>query len=459
MRRATTAALAIIMVCMPAVFVFSGCNKGAPPTDAAKGITTTLNIATVSNPDMLIMQRASKSFTEQTGIQVNFITLPENELRRSVTEDVVVGGGKYDIVTIGTYDTPFWAENGWIVSLEPFFQALSADELKRYDREDLLGSIRTALSAKGNQYALPFYGESSILFYRKDLLEAAGLKMPEEPTWDDVYSIAGKLHNPKEGVCGIVLRGIPGWGQNMVVFNTMVNAFGARWYDTEWNAQFNTPEMKNAVSFYKKIVTEYGEQEPQTFGYLECLQTMKEGKAAVWYDASVAAGALESSDSAVAGKIGYAYAPTAEKDKTGWLWSWALAIESSSQNKDAAFKFIQWATSKEYIELIGDTEGWENAPPGTRVSTYENPKYKAAAPFSEITVRSIQNANYEKPTIEPVPYIGIQYLSIPEFQELGEQVSQYVADFLEDKLTLEQFLRMCQEASENVAVNGGYYSR
>jgi sorbitol/mannitol transport system substrate-binding protein len=417
---------------------------------------TTLTIATVNNPDMVIMQKYSAKFTEQTGIALKFVVLPENDLRAKVTEDVGLGAGNYDIVTIGTYDTPFWATNNWIVSLEPLFQGMAADKAKAYDRDDILPPIRSALSKDGQQYAIPFYGESSMLFYRKDLLAAAGIKMPEAPTWDQVYDMAKKLNKPSAGQYGIALRGLPGWGQNMAVFDTLINTFGARWFDMKWNPQFDTPEMKKAWEFYKKIITDAGEPGATTAGYTECLALMSSGKAAMWYDATVSAGTLQGADSKVKGKIGYALAPTVKKSNAGWLWAWSLAIEASSKNKDAAFKFLTWATSKDYIQLIGDNVGWAQVPPGTRVSTYNNPKYKAAADFATMTLNAIKNANYDKPTVDPVPYKGVQYVSIPEFQGLGEEVAQELAAYLSGNKSLDDALAASQAAALRVAKEGGY---
>jgi sorbitol/mannitol transport system substrate-binding protein len=426
----------------------------SPPVFAqAKPILT---IATVNNPDMIIMQKYSSKFTERTGIALKFVVLPENELRQKVTEDVGLGAGKYDIVTIGTYDTPFWGANKWVVSLEPFFKGMAADKAKAYDRDDILPPIRSALSVNGQQYAIPFYGESSMVFYRKDLLAAAGLKMPAAPTWDQIYGMAKKLHKPSAGQYGIVLRGLPGWGQNMAVFGSMINTFGARWFDERWNPQFNSPEMRKAWEFYKKIIVEAGEPGATSAGYTECLALMSSGMAAMWYDATVSAGTLQGADSKVRGKIGYALAPIVKKSNAGWLWAWSLAIEASSKYKDEAFQYLTWATSKDYIKLIGENVGWAQVPPGTRVSTYENPKYKAVADFAPMTLSSIKNANYDKPAVDPVPYKGVQYVSIPEFQGLGEEVAQELAAYLSGNKSLDDALAASQANALRVAKEGGY---
>ncbi len=415
-----------------------------------------LVLATVNNPDMQIMQKYAPTFTKQTGIEVNFVVMPENQLRQKVTEDVALGAGKYDIVTIGTYDTPFWGKNNWVVALDPFFQKMSDADRTAYDLDDLMPPIRSALSYNGQLYALPFYGESSMLFYRTDVLQQAGITMPQAPTWQQVADIAKKVNNPSANFYGIVLRGLPGWGENLAVFDTIINTFGARWFDQNWQPQFNTPQMRQAWQFYKQILADSGEPGPTTTGFTEGLALMSSGKAAMWYDATVAAGMLNSKDSQVAGKIGYALAPTAVKSNSGWLWSWALAIESASSQKAAAFKFVTWATSKDYINLIGTSVGWGQAPPGTRISTYQNPQYLAAAPFAQITLQSIQNAQYDNPTVDPVPYKGVQYVAIPEFQGLGDKVSQELAAYISNQKSLEDALAACQQDALQVAQSGGY---
>ena len=415
-----------------------------------------LTVATVNNPDMMIMEQLSDDFTRRTGIRLDFVVLPENELRQKVTEDVGLGSGKYDVVTIGTYDTPIWGRNRWLLSLEPFFARMGQSERDGYARDDLLPSIRAALSYENAQYALPFYGESSMMFYRTDLFAKAGIAMPEKPTWQQIYSFAVQLRNRESGSYGIVLRGLPGWGEILAPFDTVVNAFGGRWFDPQWRPTFNEPAMREAWQFYKRILADGGEPNPTTNGYTECLAIMQSGKAAMWYDATVSAGALEAADSKVKGRIGYASAPSGVKGNTGWLWAWALGIESSSRHPEEAFRFLRWATDRQYISLVGKKVGWGRVPPGTRISTYRNPAYLAAAPFAAMVLSSIEGADYDHPTTLPVPYKGIQYVSIPEFQSLGEAVSQQLAAYIAGQKDIDRALADSQAAALTAVREGGY---
>ena len=146
----------------------------------------------------------------------------------------------------------------------------------------------------------------------------------------------------------------------------------------------------------------------------------------MWIDATVAASFVTNpKESKVADKVGFALAPDNGLGKRGnWLWAWSLAVPAGSQKTEAAQKFIAWATSKDYPELVASKEGWANVPPGTRTSLYENPEYQKAAPFAKMTLDSINSADPTKPTVKPVPYVGVQFVAIPEFQGLGTTVGQ-----------------------------------
>ncbi len=417
----------------------------------------TITIATVNNPDMMVMQELSDNFTEETGIGLEWAVLPENELRQKVTEDVGLGAGKFDIVTIGIIEVKNWVNYEWIVSLDPFFENMSDEKRQTYDYEDVIESVREGLSVDGVLYALPFYGETSMVFYRKDLFEEASLTMPEEPSWDQIYDFASKLHDPGNELYGMVIRGLPGWGENMAVFCTMINAFGARWYDMEWNAQFDTPEMRDAFEMYYKIVKDVAEPGATGVGFTEGLTLMSQGNGAIWYDASVAAGVLnDSSQSNVAGNIGYAKAPWAKKHDNGWLWAWSLAIEAASDNKDEAFEFLTWATSKDYIQLVGETKGWVSVPSGSRESTYENPNYMEVADFAPHVLKAIKAVDYNNPTLEEVPYIGTPFVVIPEWSNLGTEVAQILGAYISDDVTTDEALQQCQDIANKIAKEGGY---
>lgn len=410
----------------------------------------TLVIATLNNADMIRMQKLTPEFTAQhPGIKVEWVTLEENVLRQRVTTDIATRGGQFDILTIGTYEVPIWAARGWLKPLE--FGP-------EYDVDDLLPKIREAASFDGQLYAAPFYGESSMLMYRTDLFEQAGLTMPEDPSWSFVTDAAARLTDKDAGVYGICLRGKAGWGENMALLTAMGNAFGARWFDENWTPQFDQPEWKAAIQTYVDVMREAGPPGAASNGFNENLALFNAGKCAMWVDATVAASFVsDPKESRVADKVGFAPAPHAGKGKTtGWLWAWNFAIPASSRKVEQAQAFISWATSREYIELVAEREGWAHAPPGSRASLYENPAYLEAAPFAAQTLAAIEGADTRNPAVEPVPYVGVQYVAIPEFQSIGTTTGQLFSAALAGSVSVDEALASAQEATEREMKRAGY---
>jgi sorbitol/mannitol transport system substrate-binding protein len=430
------------------VFTMSlaACSSGAVSTDTGTGGgggSVTLNLATVNNGQMKDMEKLKTEYeSANPGVKVNFQVMEEGDLRSAVTADVASGAGQYDVVTIGAYETPQWGANGWLMDLTSALQSDSS-----YDVQDILPPVRDALTNNGKLYAVPFYGESSILMYNKEVLDKAGVTIGNNPTWQEVADAAKKVKS--SDMAGICMRGKPGWGDLFAPLTTVVQTFGGNWYDAKWNATVNTPEWKSAVSFYKTMLDESGEKDPVSYSFNECLTALKEGKAAMWADASVAASMLEADDSPVKGKMGYAHMPVNKTKESGWLWSWNLAVPATTKNKDAAIKFVKWATSKDYIKLVGQKIGWSNVPPGSRTSTYELPEYKAAAKaYAPITLEVMSAVNPKQPGVNPQPWVGIQYVSIPEFQDVGNKCAQYIADYLANRSSVDDALGKCQSDAQ-----------
>ena len=412
---------------------------------------TTLTIATVNNSDMIRMQRLTGDFTSKNpGVTLKWVTLEENVLRQRVTTDIATKGGQFDVLTIGTYEVPIWAKQGWLLPLEK----LGAG----YDVDDLIPPIRAGLTVNGKLYAAPFYGESSMIMYRKDLFEKAGLNMPAAPTWDFIADAAKKLTNRPTETYGICLRGKPGWGENMALLTAMANSFGARWFDEKWKPEFDGPEWKRTLTFYVDLMKAAGPPGASTNGFNENLALFNAGKCGIWIDATVAASFVSNpKESKVADKVGFALAPTAGLGKgANWLWAWTLAVPAGSKKADAAEKFIAWATSKDYIALVASKEGWANVPPGTRKSLYSNPEYLKAAPFAKVTLDSINTADPINGTVKPKPYVGVQFAAIPEFQGIATAVGQQFAAALTGTATVDAALASAQTLTQREMARAGY---
>lgn len=412
-------------------------------------LADSITIATVNNGDMIRMQGLTDDFTAKTGHTVEWVTLEENVLRQRVTTDITTRGGAFDIMTIGMYETPIWGANGWLVALD--------DLPASYDVDDILPAMRGGLSYDGTLYAAPFYGESSMIMYRTDLMEAAGLTMPDAPTWDFVAEAARAMTDKDNEIYGICLRGKAGWGENMAFLTATSNAFGARWFDENWQAQFDQPAWKETLSFYIDLMNDAGPPGASTNGFNENLSLFQQGKCGMWIDATVAASFVTNpADSTVADQVGFALAPDTGLGKRGnWLWAWALAIPGGTQKEAAAKEFIQWATSKEYLELVASREGWANVPPGSRTSLYENPEY-AAVPFAKMTLDSINSADPLNPTVDPVPYVGVQFVAIPEFAGIASEVGQEFSAALAGQQSVDEALAKAQALTTDAMEAAGY---
>ncbi|MFJ3056062.1 ABC transporter substrate-binding protein [Herbaspirillum sp. NPDC087042] len=411
----------------------------------------TLNIASINNPDMIELQKLAPQFEKANpDIKLRWVTMEESVLRQRLTTDIATNSGQFDLMTIGAYEAPIWAKKGWLAPMS----GLPAD----YDEADLIKPVREGLTVEGKLYALPFYAESSMTYYRKDLFEQKKLTMPERPTWDEIAKLAAQLHDPAKGVYGICLRGRAGWGENMAIITTMANAWGGRWFDEQWQPQLSSPEWKKSVAFYVDLMRKYGPPGASSNGFNENLVLFSSGKCGMWVDATVAAGMLyHGKDSKVADKTAFAPSPMQATDKgSHWLWIWSLAVPKSSKSPEAAKKFAAWATSKEYINLVAKDSGWALVPPGTRSSTYASADYKKVSPFSDFVLDAIQTADANKPTVKPVPYTGVQFATIPEFQSIGTVTGQAIAGALAGKTSSDAALDAAQAQAVRMMRQGRY---
>jgi sorbitol/mannitol transport system substrate-binding protein len=426
-----------------AVLAVSACSGGGASAgnDSNSG---TVTVAVVSNP--LItgqMVPLTKSVFEKKypNIKVKFATYTEGDLRAAIEKDVSTHSNAFNVIMIGPYEAPLFAKNGWLDDLSTQF--IASDQ--SYDASDLLPSIANSLSYKGGLYAAPFYGESSMLYYRKDLLAQAGLTMPEHPTWDQVQTLAAKLNKPGK-VAGICLRGLAGWGDNMAALDTVVNTFGGEWFNEKWQPQLTSPAFEAATSFYVNLVRKYGESGASNDSFNQLLTLYGQGNCAMWYDSTVAATSIATTYPSVFRQTGYAFAPVDLTKSSGWLWSWSLGIPKGTDSQGAAWKFVSWATSKSYDSLVASQYGWSAVPPGTRTSLYQNPSYLSAAKaFAPITLASIDGTDPDHPTVNPVPYVGVQYVDIPQFESLGLQVAQQIAGAIAGTESVAQALQASQQ--------------
>lgn len=420
------------------------------PTKNPATAGKTINVLMVNNSQMLDLQKlTAKNFTAKTGITVNYTVLPEGDMRKKATLEFTNQSGQYDVATLSNFEIPIYgaSDKNWLADLTPYTKSDTG-----FNQGDIFPALTSSLSVDGKIFGEPFYGESSFLMYRKDVLAAKGITMPDKPTWDQVAAAAAKLDGAQPGMKGICLRGKPGWGDFGAPLTTVINTFGGAWWDKDWNSKVTDPNTIAAVKFYTDLVKQHGEVSPDQASFPECLNAIQQGKVAMWYDATSAAGSLEKSDSPVKGKIGYAQAPVKNTKSSGWLYAWSWAMEKASKNQDAAWQFISWASSSEFENEVGTQIGWANAPAGKRTSLYSNPAYTAAAAaFAPATLKQLSSADPTNPGTQPRPTVGIQFVDIPEFQAFGDDVTGKLAsDVLAGSGSVEDWASYAQAKADAV---------
>ena len=439
----------VVAIAAAALTVASGLAAcGAGGGSSSKG-GKSINVLMVNNPQMLELKAlTAANFTKQTGIKVHFVTKVEQDMRDTASTEFANQSGTYDVATLSNFEIPYYAKAGWVADM----QSIATD--KTFDQADILPSMTAALSYNGKLYGEPFYGESSFLMYRKDIFAKLGLTMPADPTWDQVAAFADKIKTSEKGMAGICLRGLAGWGDNLAPLTTVVNTMGGAWFDQNWKATVNTDGFKKAANFYVNLIHKDGEAGAATFSFPQCLAAVQGGKAAMWYDATSAAGPLEAADSTVKGKMGYVSAPHDLTPQSGWLYTWAWAIEKATKKLSSAKKFVAWASSKDYENLVatsttGPFPGASNVPAGKRASTYSNATYlKVAGVFAVPTLKAIKNAPAANPGVQKRPYSGIQFVGIPSFTAFGLTCAKLIASAIAGSTSTNSALNQCQTAAQ-----------
>ena len=454
MKKRAFAFLMVVCMCMSLAACAGKTKEEQKDDKKSSGDEIVVSVATLNNPIVSNLVKLADKYYEAEGVKIDFAVLPENDLREKATLEASTGGTTYDVYFTGPYEANFWITYGWAENLQPYIDNMTDEQKKTLDIEDIFPSMLDSVSdpESGDVYALPFFGEASFFMYNKELLDKAGVTMPENPTWQDIYDIAKAVDNEADGITGMTMRGAPGWGMSGAPFMTMVNAMGGKFYDMDWNAAVETPEQKAAWEMYKNILRDAGQDDIITYTYNECISLMNSGKCGIYYDATSNAPNLETADSPIKGKVGYALAPS------GWLWNWGMNINpnSADEKKQAAFDFMVWACSKDYVELsLKEDPSGASTPSGIRESTYKLDAYKDL-PYAQPTLDALSDLDFNNPCKDPVPYVGLQYIAIPEFQEAGDKMTETLAAYVTDKITIEEALATTQKAFEKAADEGGY---
>lgn len=392
---------------------------------SASSLGETVRVATVANDDMLRMQALSQHFErDNPGITLEWDVVDESVLRLMQSRDSKRDQPRYDVYTIGMLEATLWGGSGRLSSVPA---ELSNDLVQT----GWIPEIITGFQVGNQHYGLPFYGESSITYFRKSIFSRYDLTVPEQPTWTGIELLLNELAKRSGGAHGrICLRGKPGWGENMALVSTLVNSFGGRWYDMQWRSTIDSPPWEKAINFYLGLQHRYGLPAAWRNGYTENLAAFLSGDCDLWVDSTAAGGALAAHPDYP--NIDYRPAPH-EVTGTGsnWLWAWGFSVPEQSNVKTAAWAFVEWATSETYQQLVAGDYGIQYVPPGTRAALYDNADYRQYAAFADATIAAIESTDFNQSSIQPIPYRGIQFVQTAEFQQVGNHLGGLLANLLE----------------------------
>ncbi|MEN3186921.1 MAG: sugar ABC transporter substrate-binding protein, partial [Atribacterota bacterium] len=367
-----------------------------------KGVRITVALRSLPETDFIVSKLAE--FKMMTGINVQIVTYPEQQLREREVIDVSTGAGAYDVIAIDSVFIPEFARAGWITPIEPYLDA-------SYNVEDISAFVRGLLSYEGKIYAGPVYSEATQLMYRKDLFEEAGLQPPQ--TMEEYEEYAKKFTNPPD-LFGVAMRGLRGNGMNIYIWSEWLWSYGGKYFDENWNPVFNSPEGILATENYAKLLQNYGPPGVATYGWDDVQNAFTSGKVAMIIDATNFYTRIEDpTKSAIAGKIGYAVVPAGPAGRFPGNYSLGFAISAvgakTEQEKGAAAEFIKWATSQD-IELSKALQA--NIISVTRDSVFNDPAFQAkfGGDWLTSTVESFR-----------ITYPGYRPL-IEEWREIGDRL-------------------------------------
>lgn len=430
--------------------------------DKAKGsstsgpVTGTITVASVTNPVMIDLQALTKSVFEKQnpGVKVQFVTLPETDLRAKVTRDIATNGGEFDAMMLGPYDIVQWAKQGWIQSLTEY----ATDPAYKID--DIIPTTRSFFTYEDEFYATPIYAESQNLMYRKDAFEKAGVQLGESPTWSETIAAAAKLNNVAIGgkkLAGLAMRGAA--GEVLVPLQPMIHTYGGRIVDENWAPTLTEPEAASAITDYIKMTQANGQKGIGNAGFTDVLTTMGQGDAAMWVDATVASQTLENPDnSSVAGKLGYAMSPHNVTDFGGAYWGWGICMVNTSKKKDLTWKYLSWATGPDYPKIVADAKGWTSVAPGVRQSVYDNPEYVKATPNAQITIDSIKLAGSAKIVLKPTaPGRPVAYFDYPNWWDVMLKFTAPISSAIAKKSDPAAAVKAANDALGQALKQSGYW--
>lgn len=349
-----------------------------------------ITLVTANHPWNDAIKPLIPEFEAATGMKVNVQSFFEDQLTQKLTVQFTSGSATPDVFMYRPLqEGKLFYKNGWVSPLDEYPQKDAS-----YDFADFSKSAVGSVTVDGKLAGIPIITEQEILYYRKDLLQKAGIAVPK--TIDELVAAVKQLHDPKNEMYGFVAR-----GQRSPLV-TQVSSFlyseGADFSQGD-KATINTPEAIKAFTTYGTLLKDYGPPGVLNMSWPQAFGIFAQGKVAFLTDAnSLYKNLTDAEKSKVADQVGFAVFPGGKAGSKPYnITSWGLAMNSKSANKDAAWEFMKWATSK---EIVLKTQQKGN--PGARASVWDNPEGTTGFPAELVTVikESVKGGvDHDRPTV------------------------------------------------------------
>ncbi|GAB1482320.1 sugar ABC transporter substrate-binding protein [Treponema sp.] len=325
-----------------------------------------IRVLLANHPYGEMLKSVIPEYERQTGVKVFIESYDENQLTQKLTTEFATRASTVDVfMTRPLQEGKMFFRNGWYEQLDSNLKN-SRRTPASYDFADYTRSSVDAVTYKKGLYSFPLVTEWQVLYYRTDLFNKAGLKPPTNI--EELLAAAKRLHDPANGIYGIVSRGQR--GAAVTQFSSYLYNHGGDFL-VDGKATIDTPAAIEALKFYGKMLKDYGPPGVTNMSWAQGQALFQAGKVAMWTDASVFLGNLtDPAKSQVSDSVGVAMLPSGPKANAPFIVvSWAMALSKQSKNKDLAYDFLLWATNKENAKAamidkgitMARNSGWTDA--------------------------------------------------------------------------------------------------
>lgn len=405
-------------------------------------------LATYLGTEADYLESLLPEFYALTGITVSIEQYPEEQLYQNIQLDTSSHTGNIDCFTMDMMRIAEFARADYIAKVQSYLDDPALTDIEWYNKEDILAGPLSAAKYNGDLYGIPSTGETSIMFFRKDIFEDKGVEVPT--TFEELWDVCEKIDDPN-GTRAIGLRGLRGSGMNIYTWTQFFRGFGGAFFQdfpNDMTPTINSPEAVKAVEFYAGLLQNFGPSDVAGYTNLDIQNAQMSGAIAITLDANVFGAIVEDANtSSTAGKWGYAMVPSGEGGQWPSIYSHIMCINNYSDAKEAAWLFIEWATSPE----ITLKRGLETGVPA-RKSTWESEELIEK-------MRYIGDGTYTQVCMEALEKADASYRPVFEnWNEMGDYIGIALQDVISSGSTdgAQKALDNAQAQIENMLKTKGY---